>query len=256
MENFEEQELELLKQLEIVRAKKQQQSQLQKQNELTQKLNETQLLLDELDNNIKAKKEIYYKLQNEIPILENDRVDLLEVIRDIKKELKPMEQKPQSILKLEPVIIPEPEPIIEEQQPIIIGNMDTFESSKLLSHTELDTYKFWNKSQMVDANTLQVGDYIYINHHKYAGDRGYYGMITRMTEKTIFYKMLNNNDNNKILHYDWKNNGYLCYSYDYYFYDITKKDNLGNKEGKIALKGNFRKANSNFVDVYEMDWGR
>lgn len=101
MENFEEQERLLLEQLEMVRAKKAQQTQLLKM--------ETKL--NEMTETIKLKRTQLQQLQDEICQMENDRVDLKEEIKFYKSKYI---NKP-----VEPVIVvpePEPEPIIEEDE--------------------------------------------------------------------------------------------------------------------------------------------
>jgi hypothetical protein len=249
MENLDFEEQQLLEQLNIVRQKKQLK---QSQQQLKDKLNEKELLLQTLDDDIKSKKEIYFKLQNEIPLLENDRVDLHQEIKDIKKLLKEIQPIP-----IVNEIINEPivneiinEPIL---QPIVIQDpLQSFESSKQLTHNELDNLKFWYRSIETNMSDLQIGDYIsiYGKYHKTT-----YGKITRKTDKTIFYVSCISNESNKLLHYDWKINGYNERSYDYYYFNINTGNNLSTSEGKISIKGTIRKAINNFILVDEFDWG-
>jgi hypothetical protein len=241
MENLDLQEQQLLEQLNIVRQKKQQQ---QYQQQLKDKLNEKELLLQTLDDDIKSKKDIYFKLQNEIPLLEYDRCDLRQEIKDIKNQLKePIPEPVVNEIINEPVII-EPEPIVENNQDPLI----TFESSKQLSHNELDGLRFWDRSIETNMSDLQVGDYIYIY------GKTSYGKITRKTDKTIFYKSCIKDDSNKVLHYDWKINGYNERSYTYYYFNINTGNNLSTGESKISIKGKIRKAINNFILVNEYDW--
>lgn len=253
MENLDLQEQQLLEQLNIVRQKKQLQ---QSQQQLKTKLEEKEQLLSIMDDEIKTKRELYFKLQNELPIMENERIDLNLEIKDIKKQLKEIIPNPQPIVneiinEIPPIVINEPEPI---QQVIIQDPLITFQSSKQLLHNQLDKLGFWERSIEVNMDELQVGDYI-IHYGKYSSTS--YGKITRMTNKTIFFKTCINNDSNLSLHYDWKINGYNERSYDYYYHNINTDDNLSTTETKISIKNyKIRKAINNFIIIKEFDWGR
>jgi hypothetical protein len=241
MENFEEQEQILLEQLNALRQKKQQQ---QSQQHLKDKLVEKEVLLQTLDDDIKSKKEIYFKLQNEIPLLENDRCDLHQEIKDIKKQLK------------EPVVIPIPvveviEPIPE---PVVIQDpLHSFESSKQLTHQQLDKLGMYERSIEVNMCDLQVGDFI-LTYTKYSK---IYGRVSRRTNKTIFIQKVEKNDANLSLHYDWKINGQKERTYDYYYFNINLEGNVSTEEIKMTIKEGkaVKKAIKNFVVCKEFDWG-
>jgi len=137
------------------------------------------------------------------------------------------------------------EKYVVEEDPLI-----TFESATQLSHNELGELNFFNRSEKISMSELQPGDYAYINYHRYAGDIGQYALITRKTDKTLFFKYCYNDNNNKILHYEC--NG--C-SYDYYYFNITNNNNIANNERKIKIKGTTYKATNNFIIVDKNDWG-
>ena len=230
MENFDEQEQMLMKQLEIVREKKKHQTQLKTMEDKLVRMTET------IDN----KKTILQRLLDEISELESDRVDFIEEISFYKTKYinKPVEQIP--------------EPVVENN----VEPLSTFESTKNMTHTELDDFKFWNKSVEVNMNEVQVGDYIQF----YKNRDSYIGKVSRKTDKTIFIYPVKNSDcalsGNLSLHYDWKVNGYNERSYDYYYHNINNDNHLIKTEVKTSIKPQkIRKATNNFIFVKEFDWG-
>jgi hypothetical protein len=250
MENLDFEEQQLLEQLNIVRQKKEQQKY---QINLKAVLMDKQRELTELEDIIKEKKIIYFQLQNEIPELENTKVDLKNEIRELQKQLI-VDNKPEPVVETEPIVEPEPEPIVEEQ-----SNLDNIINAKRLSHSQLDKMRFWDNvyNQKIQMNQIQVGDVVYLNRNRYAGEKGFIAYITRKTDKTLFYKYIKKDESNKILHYDWIHNGYRERSYDYYFVDLQNINNyIDGCECKVSIKNSHTlKAIQNFVIVDEFDWG-
>jgi hypothetical protein len=244
MENLDLQEQQLLEQLNIVRKKKETQK---KQFDLQKLITEQEQKLNALEDNIKSKKAIYYQLQKEIPDLEYDMVMLKDEIKQLKNNLEP-------IVEIQPIVeeIVLPEPIIEEE-----ANLNNMTNAKRLSHNELNDMKFWSNGfhQDIQMNQIQVGDVVFLCKKGYG--RGFIAYITRKTDKTLFYKCFKTDASNKILHYDWKINGYNERSYTYYLVDLQNINNyLAEGEGKISIKnGKTMKATKNFVLVDELDWG-
>jgi hypothetical protein len=101
----------------------------------------------------------------------------------------------------------------------------------------------------------QIGDIIRIYPTKGFGPA--YVKITRKTAHNLFYKSMLTNDLNLVLKYDWKINGYLERSYEYWLIDINSINNTEGSESKIAIKNKtVDKAINNFIKIYEFDWGR
>ena len=186
MENYDEQEQRLLIQLANIRKKKEQQKALL----LKEKT------FYEIETEIKNKKEIINKVQEEINILQIRKVEVWEEINELRKQ----------------------NPIIEN--PIIENlNIDTLENAKKLNGQQLkDNFEFSRLSRNVFMSEIKEGDYIRIKGD-YKESSYIYGIVSRKTDKSLFFRRILCYDKNKILTYDDKINNVVCYKNTYYYVD-------------------------------------
>jgi len=211
MENYDEQEQRLLIQLANIRKKKEQQKALL----LKEKT------FYEIETEIKNKKEIINKVQEEINILQIRKVEVWEEINELRKQ-NPIIENP----IIENPIIENPiieNPIIENpiiENPIIENlNIDTLENAKKLNGQQLkDNFEFSRLSRNVFMSEIKEGDYIRIKGD-YKESSYIYGIVSRKTDKSLFFRRILCYDKNKILTYDDKINNVVCYKNTYYYVD-------------------------------------
>jgi hypothetical protein len=216
MENYDEQEQRLLIQLANIRKKKEQQKVLL----LKEKT------FYEIETEIKNKNEIINKVLEEINKLQIRKVEVWEEINELRKQNTIIEN---------PII---ENPIIENpiiENPIIENlNIDTLENAKKLNGQQLkDYFEFSRLSVNVSMSEIKEGDYIRINGDLmrmsgclyqpsgfcYNESSYVYGMVSRKTDKSLFFCRIQCNDKNKILTYDDKINNVVCYKNTYFYVD-------------------------------------
>ena len=136
-------------------------------------------------------------------------------------------------------------------------NLNNLEQAKQESIQTLNYNSFYKIREEIPMNEVRVGDVIK-HYTKYSG---YIGKVSRMTTKTIFIKLIKNDENNFIKDdnfYITTNDGkkYLERSTSYYFIDI---DNTETEEKEVKIKIKNQKidiATRNFTIEKETDWGR
>ena len=136
-------------------------------------------------------------------------------------------------------------------------NLNNLEQAKQESIETLNYNSFIRIREEIPMDEVRVGDIIK-HYTKYSI---YIGKVSRMTAKTIFIKLIKNNENNFIKDdnfYITTNDGkkYLERSSYFYFIDINNAE-TEEKEIKIKIKDEtIQRAPRNFTIEKETDWGR
>jgi|LakMenEpi03Aug12_release.lakeMendotaPanAssembly.Ray.scaffolds.fasta_scaffold04525_21 hypothetical protein len=217
---------------------------------------EEQELINKL-NEIKIKKQIYEQINKNKQLIKDLTEENEKLINKLQEDLIK-----KTTAKFEKLNEPKPEiknEINPEPKPEIKGNMLNIKNAKLLSRAEMDKLTFDYLSKEVNIETIKEGDYIKVYTGKGWGGQTYYAKVSRISDKTIFYKICRMANENKIHYYEWKPQGtWIERSYTYYFIDTELNNLFEEKEMKILKKSypQISKAECNFLIMDEMDYGR
>jgi hypothetical protein len=269
MEQLDKEELELMNKLNEIKMKKKNFEKINKNKQIIMGLIDEnksleELLIEEIPYEciIKSSNPYEYEEQELLFKLGEARrkMKLFNKIEENKRRIKSIEEDIEDEIIMNDII--KEEEVKPVEKPVIKGDMTNLKNAKLLgtvsSKEEMDKFKFNKLCEKVPVDNIVVGDYIEAYSGKGWSATNNIGRVSRITDKTIFYNICKETDNNKVKYYEWKPEGtWTERSYTYYFFDTDRNEFLEDKEIKI-LKKSYNKiyrAKDNFLIMDEMDYG-